>query len=477
MIQNVLHTKIIPPPRNARTLSRPRITQTLLQSLEYRLTILQAEAGYGKSTALAELVGEIETLAWYQVHEDDIDPLVFITHLCHAFLKAIPDIPDLPLHHLEAWNGTQGPLPWQGVVDEIINALSTHLKTPLLLVLDDAHLVTDVGEVVHIIDRLVSLAPSKLHVLLSGRPTINLPTLSRLRLQGELLVIDQSVLLFTSPEIFSLFEVHYGLELSVEEVDAVATYTEGWAIALQLIWQSIRDKSPVALEIPLLWQTKSLDALFDMLAQEVFERQPTDVRDFLLITSTLRDLQSEACDALRLAVDSVVTDSASMLAYLRRQDLFVIETAGGTLRYHHIFHNFLRQQGALKERLSWNRLAADYFQSDGNQEAAIYHLLEAQAWEEVANLLDDYSPNLLKAGLLDTLATYLDTLPPETLHQLIAAPYLKSIQCLNAQAVAGMQLNVYQSHLVQQFYCIISFPVIFAGGNEQGNKNTFIRCA
>ena len=48
----ILRTKSIPPPRNSRTLSRPRVNQILKQTLDYRLTILQAEAGYGKSTAL-----------------------------------------------------------------------------------------------------------------------------------------------------------------------------------------------------------------------------------------------------------------------------------------------------------------------------------------------------------------------------------------------------------------------------------------
>ena len=63
-----------------------------MESLNYRLSILQAEAGYGKSTALAELVDEVDALAWYQIHEEDSDPLIFLLHLCHAFLKAMPDL-------------------------------------------------------------------------------------------------------------------------------------------------------------------------------------------------------------------------------------------------------------------------------------------------------------------------------------------------------------------------------------------------
>lgn len=417
MLQKILRTKIMPPPRHARSLARPRVMDILIQSFEYRLTILQAEAGYGKSTALAELAGTVKPIAWYQVNDEDNDPLVFLLHLCHAFLRVIPDLPNLPVHFLESWDGSQGPMPWRDVIDQVINAMSDHLKLPALLVLDDAHIVTDAGEVAHIIDRLVGLAPANLHVLLSGRPLITLPSLSRWRSQGEVLTVDQSALTFTADEVAALFTTHYGFELSREEVDALIAYTEGWAIALQLIWQSIRSQSPSAIDFPVHWQTDSLDTLFDMLAREVFERQPADVRKFLLITSTLRDLRSEACDALRRAAGSPISDSASMLAYLRRQDLFVVETAGDTLRYHHIFHNFLRQQAAPDQRRAWNQLAADYFRAINDPESAIYHLLEARAWTEVAELLDTYAVNLLAAGRLDTLAAYLDGLPPETLHQ------------------------------------------------------------
>jgi len=433
----VLRTKIIPPPRNARTLARPRVSAALREALDYRLTILQAGAGYGKSTALAELAAELRPLIWYQANEEDNDPLVFLLHLFYAARESLPEIPDLPIPMLEAWDGAQGPLPWRGVLDQFLNVLSAYLTEPVLIVLDDAHIVTESGEVVHILDRLIGLAPAAVHVLLSGRPTISLPTLARWRSQDEALILDQSTLIFTVPEIAALFARQYGLDLTSEEVDSLLTYTEGWAIALQLIWQSIRTQqggivpptqSPdntiaavqpsSVLEFPLHWQADSLDALFDVLAREVFVRHPDDVRDFLLITAILRDLSPEACDALRRAAGRTSGDSASMLAYLRRQDLFVVETADGTLRYHHIFHNFLRQQSAPEQRSQWNRAAADHFLlHQKNPEAAIYHLLEAQAWDEMADLLDTYAATLLSSGRLDTLATYIACVPPLSLHQ------------------------------------------------------------
>ncbi len=411
MLAPVLLTKIIPPPRHSRTLPRPRVSQALKQALDYRLTILQAGAGYGKSTALAELNAEVNPLIWYQVSEEDNDPLVFLLHLCHAVAQAIPGIPNLPIDYLAAWDGAQGPLPWRGVLDQFINVLSAHLALPALFVFDDAHLVTQSSEVAHILDRLIGHAPAQLHVLLAGRPTISLPTLARLRAQGQVLTLDQSTLNFTRTETAALFTSHYGLELTGEEVNSLLTYSEGWAIALQLIWQSLRGQALSPLEFPQRWQAGSLEALFDVLTREVFDLQPADIRNFLLITATLRELRPNACDAIRLA-----HDSATMLAYLKRHDLFVVETAGETLRYHHIFHNFLRQQTTAAQRENWQRAAATYFLQQNNPETAIYHLLEARAWDEVADLLDSYATALLATGRLDTLASYIDALSPEILH-------------------------------------------------------------
>lgn len=416
-LHTVLRTKIIPPPRNARTLPRPRVSDTLKQAFDYRLTILQAGAGYGKSTSLAELSAETQPVVWYQVSDEDNDPLVFLLHICHAIQQALPDIKELPTSFLESWEGRQGPLPWRGVLDQVINALSSYLFVPALLILDDAHHVTEAGEVPHLLDRLIGLAPANFHVLLSGRPTITLPNLSRWRVKGEVLLLDQTALTFNADEITALFATHYNVELTAEEADSLLAYTEGWAIALQLIWQNLRAQPLPSLDFPSRWQAASLDMLFDLLAREVFAGQSADVRDFLLITSTLRDLKPDVCDALRRTVGNPMGDSASMLAYLRRQDLFIVETAEGEMRYHHIFHNFLRQQSTVEQRQKWNRIAADYFSARNDPESMVYHLLEAQAWDAVADMLDQYSGNLLSVGRLDTLATYIDSLPPEILHQ------------------------------------------------------------
>jgi ATP/maltotriose-dependent transcriptional regulator MalT len=46
------------------------VSQILKQAYDYRLTILQAGTGYGKSTALAELAEVVKPLVWYQANDD-----------------------------------------------------------------------------------------------------------------------------------------------------------------------------------------------------------------------------------------------------------------------------------------------------------------------------------------------------------------------------------------------------------------------
>ncbi len=66
-LDTVVRTKIIPPRPGPRTLERPRVTQLPADALHYRLTLVQAGAGFGKTTAPA-------FNALYHALEPDRDP-------------------------------------------------------------------------------------------------------------------------------------------------------------------------------------------------------------------------------------------------------------------------------------------------------------------------------------------------------------------------------------------------------------------
>jgi LuxR family maltose regulon positive regulatory protein len=411
-MEQVLETKIQPPRSTGKVLSRPRISKAILEGLNYRLTIIQAGAGFGKSTALARLAGEFPDIIWYQITEEDRDPLVFMLHLCHAARHAYPEIEGLPLPLLEAWDGSTGLLPTREIIYQFLNALGSGLKQNTLLIFDDVHLVSEVHEIAHILDRIIGLAPQSLHIVVSTRPSFKLPNLSRWRSLGQVQIIDQSILAFTLEEIIELFEQFYNHRLSQDEAEDLFHATEGWAITLQLISQSLSSGAIGSISEAITRTTASMESLFDVLASDVFGRQPAEIQEFLKTTSVLRVMTPEICDHLNEG-----HESSPHLELLRNQDLFVVDLAENGLRYHPIFQQFLYQQLADAERDALHKKAAVYYQKRNETDAAIFHLCQARDQSEVAALLDTYGGQLKEMGRLDTLAGYLDQLSPEVLHQ------------------------------------------------------------
>ncbi len=188
----VLRTKLTPPHLPRRTLDRPRLTARLAEALDHRLTVVHAEAGYGKSTALALLAAAGTPTAWYHLDAEDAEPLLFFHALLHSLRIAIPTLSDAPDILLETWSGVSGEARWAATVDALVNELDLRrLERPLLLVLDDAHHLARAPQILEALNRLLERAPHHLHTVLATRLPVPLPSLPAWRLRGEVLEIDR----------------------------------------------------------------------------------------------------------------------------------------------------------------------------------------------------------------------------------------------------------------------------------------------
>lgn len=411
----VLRTKLIPPRLSRRALPRPALVARLREALEYRLTLVQAGTGYGKTTALARLDTEGLPLFWYTVEEADADPQQFLLYLISAFHTQLLAMSDLPFALLQEGEGTGSTGVWIPTLDALINVLEETLTTPALLVLDDYHCVARSPDITALVERFISYLPDNLHLVIATRHPPESPGIARWRLRGEVLEIGDAELAFRPAEIEALFHQTYGLRLSSQEIAVLAEKTEGWPIVLQLVWQDLRNNPGRSVADVFARGYASLGALFDYLAREVVARQPPEVARFLYETAVLRRLTPAACDAV-----TSDTQGAALLSRLLELDLFVVALGEQHYRYHHLFHDFLCQQIAAnrKDTRERHRRAARFFEAQQNDEEAIYHWLAAGDTYEAAAAIERAGEGALRLGRLDTVAAWIDALPAEMLSDL-----------------------------------------------------------
>jgi LuxR family transcriptional regulator, maltose regulon positive regulatory protein len=261
-----------------------------------------------------------------------------------------------------------------------------------------------------LVERLVDYMPPRLHVVLSCRHLPHLAPLARWRAKGQVLNIGRADLVFTGDEVEALFRNVYGCPLSREQAEALAAETEGWVIALQMVWQNLQSDTAPGLDAMLGRLPSTLETLFDYLAQDVLERQPSANQRFLLTTSVLREMQGDTCDHL---LD--VQGSGATLRRLYEDGLFVVAVGDGIYRYQHLFHDFLRSR--LREQPDrWRALqrrAAQHYRQAGHREESVYHLLEAQDHGAAAGLLEEIGADLVALGRFDSLISWIGRLPPE----------------------------------------------------------------
>ncbi len=284
--EGILYTKLNPPLPQRYTWARPRVTARLREALDYRVTVVQAGTGYGKSTALAQLAQVVTPLYWYSASEGDTDPHQFILHLIGAFRLRSPALSETPLAFLQEGSA-------QAAIDALLNALNDLCANPVLFVIDDYYLAAS-NEVNAFVNHFLAFLPPHLHVIVSTRYPPQWQNLIGWRASGQALEIKRDELAFTREEIATLFRETYHLALSPRDTDLLCERTEGWPIALQLVWHELRAKPETKIDALLGRGSDSLDTLFAYLAPGVLAQQSSSVQDFLLQTATLREFDAAA---------------------------------------------------------------------------------------------------------------------------------------------------------------------------------------
>jgi len=190
-------------------------------------TIITGRAGSGKTSLAIDFADQCERrVAWYKVDAPETQLRIFFEYLISTIQAKRPGFGSYSLCSLieQPLDINQIPL----LADVFLYELELQVSNPLLIVIDDLHLVCDAEWLVPFFRRLLPLLPADVHMIITSR-TMPPASFWRMRSKQTLSVIDEEMLLFSAEEAITLFEL-YGL--SREQAAIAVEHSRGRAATL-----------------------------------------------------------------------------------------------------------------------------------------------------------------------------------------------------------------------------------------------------
>ncbi|MRR31482.1 hypothetical protein EG834_14420, partial [bacterium] len=286
-----------------------------------------------------------------------------------------------------------------------------------VVVLDDYHLVRDSKEVEAFINRIILEIGENIHFIIASRTLLTLPDLSLLVARSQVGGLSFEELAFMPEEIKQLLETNYHQDAPDAKIKELLEQTEGWITGLllstQLSQKGVDERERVA--------RVSGIGIYEYLTQQVFDRQPAEIREFLLRTSLLEEFDADMCEKMLRPVDrQAKTHWQSLIDRVLNDNLFVLQVGESTvyLRYHHLFRDFLQNRMRLErpeETETIEKKLASYLEETREWERAYTIYARLNDTEHIADLIHQAGPDLIAGGRLVTLSSWLDELPNDAL--------------------------------------------------------------
>ena len=390
---DLVAAKLLCPLVRPETIRRSSLIERLARDDSRPIVSVVAPAGYGKTTLLSQWAERNgHAFAWVSVDEKDNDPKVLLAYVAEA-LNAVEPVGE---RVFEALASPASSVPGS-VVPRLGSAFSS-MTSPVALVLDDVHLLTN-SECRAALSVLADHVPAGSRLVLAGRAQPPL-RVARLRAEGRLVEIGPGDLSLTREEASALLRAA-GVALGEEDVAELHRRTEGWPAGLYLAALYLREGG-------LLSGTAASfggDYRFvsEYVESEFLARISRAQRTFLTRTAVLERMSGPLCETV---LDQ--PGSAATLAALAQSNslLVPLERRGQWYRYHHLFRDMLlaeleRQEPGLIPVL--RRRAANWYLQQDLPEEALEYCIAAGDVGEAARLAGELWIPVYRQGRLTTV--------------------------------------------------------------------------
>ena len=409
----ITQTKIITPQRRKDYLSRPRLLELLNDLLDFRLIIVAAPAGYGKTSLLVDFAHQFEwPVCWFALEPIDQDFTRFISHFIFSIKQKFPEFGTDAISLLE--NTPPDQINLDFLITSITNSIFDEITEHFILVLDDYHLLQSNPKIDQFLSDFVQRADENCHIAITSRKLLTLPDLPLMVARSQVGGLSVEELAFQSEEILKLFNQIFNKQISAQQANDLAINTEGWITGLLLTSQTLKKGLG---DGGIVTRTSGI-GLYEYLAQQVLDQQPQQVYDFLLNTSVLEEFNADLCASVLGNALSLSEDWNNLMHHIVQNNLFTIPVSDESLwlRYHHLFRDFLqstikkqRPEDARKIKLE----LAQYFRKAGDWEK-VFNIYEGLGEKNsIADLISSIGSDFISKGKIQKLAEWLSTVPDE----------------------------------------------------------------
>lgn len=376
-------SRFVTPALPAVNVRRPRLLQELDAAVRARVTSVTAPTGFGKSVLLAQWVTahHRRRIAWLTASAEDNEPGRFDADI-------------------------QSALDGAGIARQKASSYGRPSDAPFVLVIDDAHVVTNAEAFEHLA-AFVEDTPS-LHLVLVSRADSAFP-IHRFRLRDQVVELRQRDLAFDDDEGRELLSRLGRQPLTAEQIHALLEHTEGWVTGIQLAALSLRAVDDVDGFV----KTFAGDDrhVADFVTERLLELQDPDAHRFLLSTSVLRELSVPLCNYVLQS-----TSSGPMIDQLERAAIVLssLDDRRVWFRYHSLVRTLLRQHLRAEdpdlERELLER-AAEWHLLHDNIDEVLRYLVEARRLDRAVEVVAEHAPEPLAAGRANEVSRWLEILP------------------------------------------------------------------
>lgn len=407
-------------------LERRRLTEPL-RSRDYKFMMFVAPLGFGKTSLAREYAHWFSTrpiepgaFVWLSLDLRHIkwDVRLFLQVLLRGLKNnQVGDQFDLTRleQDLEDLKPDRELTP--DALSNLMYALSGALaqyNRPLLLVLDDFHVVSEDRQIIEVVNNLLVSSPANLRVLITSRLFPGLDVL-KLTMDDQFLLVNKASLRFTYEEITGLLELRGKDPALARQIEK---RSEGWAALVAL---SLR-----VLDNPLVEPEQALSSasggplnnLFSTLVEETLRNLASELQDFLEDVSVLEGGIDAGVAGYLLDQPNGERLAASYLSRLEK--LGLAERHNLPAQSGEINRPVFRLHSLLKEHLEagldnaraglLHRQAAGYYQGRGDWLLAFDHYLKANDQMQAATLLESVLGEQFKTNNVAEIASSIDRL-------------------------------------------------------------------